>query len=65
MPGVATFHQSYTIFAKDFGPSFNIFFTEMKWIRNIQSFSINKNMSQECALMHHVANKLARIDLAL
>ena len=65
MQGVATCHQSYTIFAKDFRPSFNIFSIEMKWLRKIQNFSINKNVSQECALVHHVANKLARIGLAL
>ena len=67
MLGVAICHQSYTIFAIDFGTSFNIFLIEMKWLRKIQtfSFSINKNVSQECALMHHVANKPARIGLAL
>ena len=65
MLGVATCHQSYTIFAKDSGPSFNIFSVEMKWLRKIQTFSLNKNVSQECPIMHHVANKLARIALAL
>ena len=56
MLGVATYSQSYTIFAKDFQSSFDIFSIEMKWVRNIQT-SINKNVSQECALMH-VATKL-------
>ena len=37
----------------------------MKWLRKIQTFSINKNVSQNGALMHHGANKLARIGLAL
>ena len=63
MLGVATYSQSCTIFAKDFRSSFDIFSIEMKWVRKIQT-SINKNVSQECALMH-VANKLARIDRAL
>ena len=63
MLGVATYSQSCTIFAKDFWSSFDIFSIEMKWVRKIQT-SINKNVSQECALMH-VANKLARIDRAL
>ena len=65
MLGVAKCHQSYTIFVKDFRQSFNIFPIEMKWLGKNQTFSINKNVSQESALMHHVANKLARIDLAL
>ena len=65
MLGVATCHQSYTIFDKDFRSSFNIFSMEMKWLRKIQTFSINKNVSQNGALMHHGANKLARIGLAL
>ena len=65
MLGVAKYHQSYTIFAKNFRQSFNIFQIEMKWLGKNQTFSINKNVSQECVLMHHVANKLARIGLAL
>ena len=65
MLGVATCNQSYTIFAQDFGKSFNIFSTEMKSLRKIQTFSINRNVSQECTLMHHVADKLSLIALAL
>ena len=65
MLGVAACHQSYTIFAKDFRQSFNIFSIEIKWLGKNQTFSINKNVSQECALMHHVANKLARKGLVL
>ena len=38
--GVATCHQSYTIFAKGFGQSFNIFSIEMKWLRKMEAFSI-------------------------
>ena len=65
MLGVATCNQSYTIFAQDFGQSFNIFSIEMKSLRKIQTISINRNVSQECTLMHHVANKLTWIGLAL